>query len=58
MDSEYLYHLIFTLFKFIFKNFLFLEIVFDTMMLMNIFLNLMDSLLNTRLSLILNHNSS
>ena len=38
MGNEYLCYLIFIFFKFIFKNFICLEIVYDTMMLSNIFL--------------------
>ena len=32
MDNRYLCYLIFILFKFIFKNFIYLKIVFDTML--------------------------
>ena len=39
VDYEYLYHLIFIFFKFIFKNFIFFKIVSDTIVLSNIFLN-------------------
>ena len=38
MGNEYLCHLIFTFFKFILKNFIFLKIVYGTMMSPNIFL--------------------
>ena len=38
MGSGYLCHLIFTLFKFTLKNFLFLEMMSDTMVSQNIFL--------------------
>ena len=37
MSSEYLYHLTFTLFKFTFKNFIFLEMVSDIVMSSSIF---------------------
>ena len=37
MDNEYLYHLTFTLFKFTLKSFIFLKIIFDTVVSQNIF---------------------
>ena len=37
MDNEYLYHLTFTLLKFTFKIFIFLKIIFDTVVSQNIF---------------------
>ena len=37
MSSEYLYHLTFILFKFTFKNFIFFEIMFDTIVSLSIF---------------------
>ena len=44
MGNEYLCHLIFTFFKFILKNFIFLKIVYDTMMSPNIFLLINNNL--------------
>ena len=37
MDNEYLYHLTFTLFKFTLKFFVFLKIIFDTVVSHSIF---------------------
>ena len=37
MDNEYLYHLTFTFFKFTLKNFIFLEMMSDTMVSSSIF---------------------
>ena len=37
MNNEYLYHLIFTLFKFTLQNFIFLKIIFDTVVSQDIF---------------------